>query len=404
MTAENTGLPSMRLASLLAATLIWHAAPALADAEVFRFSGFVQIDARPARSVSAVLQPGESKVVDLGNGLQLELTAPNATDDKATTTVRFLDTASGVPAELHWFKSGNPPSVQREFTYALCGKHVTLQLFLPKTPFSCAQAAATDDETKPVVVRRPSWMAMQVTFEGCDFFFDPASRSAARHLTWGTFLRVCSPPKQVVADVPVRSETVVAYADCKAMQFVATQILGYAGTEGDGPLKSIYNTVFKDADFKTVVPSSLSDAMHRRLCGEPPFDDFSGTYRFTDPAVNSYLVITYIDGSGWDVKMSLDGGPLVPHRYAMSRPMLLARPEKLSETLEPPEVARDASCLTPWLGVATPLLCRVPANVEYRFAKSRPPDKLTTSKTGYVLRLGPPFRDVAPDRDLVRSP
>ena len=116
------------------------------------------------------------------------------------------------------------------------------------------------DEERP-----DRWKSIDYHLDGCSFYFSSENTSGPRSLRRGFFLAVCDLPRRFVQGFPIRSEEVMAYADCDRNLFSASQVLGREGRFG-GQIRTFYQRTLNEVPLKKAVLGSLSMEIVKALC------------------------------------------------------------------------------------------------------------------------------------------
>ena len=128
----------MRITTSFAALLA--ALPSLLAAapETYRFAATIQVDDAAQEVIAVSLRPGETRAVQAGQGLRLEFIAPPPDGASVVTVVNLHKREGfGAPAWKHTARRTGPPSLERTFTIALCGREFKVISPTPPLPFRC---------------------------------------------------------------------------------------------------------------------------------------------------------------------------------------------------------------------------------------------------------------------------
>jgi hypothetical protein len=109
---------------------------ALGQEAFYGFAAHLRVDNNPTETLSVSLRPGEVRVVDLGNQIHLEFTAPEADSAEQLSMVRLLGEEDAELRVLATTRS-SPTSNPRVVGYLICDGQVTFMSPPPEDIPSC---------------------------------------------------------------------------------------------------------------------------------------------------------------------------------------------------------------------------------------------------------------------------
>lgn len=115
---------TMKLETIITVASLLACQAAIAAAPEFRFVAAVRTDGSTVERFDVSVQSGRVRFLDLPSGIRIELAAPLREGETRQTYVRLLQRDGDTYRILHEARRIAPASVERSFSYAVCGTSV----------------------------------------------------------------------------------------------------------------------------------------------------------------------------------------------------------------------------------------------------------------------------------------